>query len=157
MRASRSIAGLLVRRDHGMAVSQRELLPLGFLEIGADHLGDELRKSDFGLPAELATRLGRVTEQAVHLGRPEIPGVDRDDAAPLLVVPTLLRALALPGDADPELLSGGGDELANAVLLAGGDHEILGLVLLQHQPLRLDVLARVTPIALRVEVAEVQA
>ena len=49
------------------------------------------------------------------------------------------------------------DELAHRVLLAGRDHVILGLVLLQHQPLRLDVVARVAPVAQRVEIAEVEA
>ena len=49
------------------------------------------------------------------------------------------------------------DELAHAVLLAGGDDEVLGLLLLQHQPLHLDVVARMAPVAQRVEVAEVQA
>ena len=43
------------------------------------------------------------------------------------------------------------------VLLAGGDHEVFGLVLLQHQPLHLDIVARVAPVALCVEVAEIEA
>ena len=48
------------------------------------------------------------------------------------------------------------DELAHRMGLAGGDHEVLGLVLLQHEPHRLDVVAGEAPVALRVEVAEPQ-
>ena len=49
------------------------------------------------------------------------------------------------------------DEFAHRVLLAGGDHEILRLLLLQHQPLRFDVLARVAPVPPRLEVPEIKA
>src|SRR5262249_25982440 len=95
--------------------------------------------------------------QAVHLGRAEIVRVDCDDAAAILVVAALLFALALPGDAHAELPARGDDEFAHGVLLARGDHEVLGFALLQDQPLRLDVLARVAPVALRFQVAEVEA
>ena len=46
------------------------------------------------------------------------------------------------------------DELAHRVQLAGRDHVVAGLVLLDDQPHRVDVVARVAPVALRVEVAE---
>ena len=73
----------------------------------------------------------------------------RDDArGPWRRSPSPRRPLPLPADRHAELRGGRLDELAHAVLLAGGDHEVLGLVLLQHQPLRLDVVARVAPVAL---------
>ena len=46
------------------------------------------------------------------------------------------------------------DELADRVGLAGGDDVVVGLVLLQHQPHRLHVVAGVAPVALGVEVAQ---
>jgi hypothetical protein len=49
------------------------------------------------------------------------------------------------------------DELAHAVLHAGGDHEVFGVVLLQHQPLHFDVVAGMAPVAQRAHVAQVQA
>ena len=48
------------------------------------------------------------------------------------------------------------DAAADGVGLAGGDHEVVGLVVLEHQPHRLDVVLRVAPVALGVEVAERQ-
>ena len=46
------------------------------------------------------------------------------------------------------------EQLADRVRLAGRDHVVVGLVLLQHHPHGLDVVARVAPVARRVEVAE---
>ncbi len=48
------------------------------------------------------------------------------------------------------------DELANAVLLSGGDDVILRFLLLQHQPLHFDVVPCVSPVAPGVQVAEVK-
>ena len=47
-------------------------------------------------------------------------------------------------------------ELAHRVGLAGRDHEVVRLVLLEHQPHRLDVVLGKAPVALGVEVAQVQ-
>ena len=43
------------------------------------------------------------------------------------------------------------------LLPAGGDHEVLRLLLLQHPPLHLDVVAGMAPVAQGVEVAHEQA
>ena len=40
--------------------------------------------------------------------------------------------------------------------LAGGDHVVVGLVLLEHQPHGADVFAGMTPVTLGVEVAEAE-
>ena len=69
----------------------------------------------------------------------------------------LFNALAFPLERNAEFLRGGGGEVADAVVLAGGDDEIFGLLLLQHQPLGLDEVARMAPVALGVEVAEIEA
>ena len=45
-------------------------------------------------------------------------------------------------------------ELLHAVRLAGGDHVVVRLVLLEHHPHRLDVILGVAPVALGVHVAE---
>ncbi len=60
----------------------------------------------------------------------------------------------MPGEVEFEEFGAALDELADAVLLAGGDDEVLRLVLLEHEPLHLDVVAGVAPVALGVEVAE---
>lgn len=45
-------------------------------------------------------------------------------------------------------------ELAHGVRFSGGDNEILGPILLQHQPHRLNIVRRMAPIALRVQIAK---
>ena len=47
-------------------------------------------------------------------------------------------------------------ELPHRVRLAGRDHVVVRLVLLEHQPHRLDVVARIAPVALGVQVAEAE-
>jgi len=42
------------------------------------------------------------------------------------------------------------------MLAAGGDHEVLRLVLLQHQPLHLHVVARMAPVAQRIQIAKIK-
>ena len=41
-------------------------------------------------------------------------------------------------------------------MLAGGDHEIIRLVLLQHHPLHADIILGVAPVAQRVDIAHVK-
>ena len=55
---------------------------------------------------------------------------------------------------DTDLAERQAHELLDAVCLAGGDDVVVGLVLLQHQPHRLHVVAGIAPVALGVEVAE---
>ena len=90
------------------------------------------------LPAQLLTGLGGVTDEKVDLGRTEELGI-----LPHVLVPV--------GDSD--FGEGALDEFFDGVRLARCDHVIVGLVLLEHEPHRLHVVAGVTPIALGVEVA----
>src|SRR5262252_1724387 len=110
------------------------------LLVGPDHHLDQALEADLRLPAEHAHRLARIAVQVIHLGRTEIPRIDLDVLLPV----ELERA-----ERDVQ-------HLAHAVRLAGGDDVIVGLVVLQHHPHRLDVVAREAPVALGVQVAEVQ-
>ncbi len=63
----------------------------------------------------------------------------------------------MPADFHAEFLGGSVDEVPHAVLHAGGDDEILGFVLLEHEPLHLNEVLGMSPVALGVEIAEVEA
>src|SRR5262245_588682 len=118
-------------------------------------------------PAELFAGLGRVAEERLDLGRPEVARVDPHHFLARRGEPAaardriddgdLLGAGAAPGQRDAQLARGRHHEIAHAVLLAGRDDEVIGLLLLQYQPFRLDVVAGMAPVALRVEVPEVKA
>jgi hypothetical protein len=71
-------------------------------------------------------------------------------------VALLVDAAAFPANLDADLAGGLLDEVAHRVLLAGGDDIALRVVLLEHEPLHAHVVAGMAPIALGVEVAEIQ-
>mmetsp|Transcript_139532 Transcript_139532/g.339007 ORF Transcript_139532/g.339007 Transcript_139532/m.339007 type:complete len:356 (+) Transcript_139532:16-1083(+) len=136
---------------------RRQVPLLDQRDVGAHHLLAQLLEEHLGLPAELLLRLGRVAQQQVHLCRAEVLRVDLDQLAAILVPANLVHALAGPRDGQADLAERVLHELAHGVRLAGGQHEVIRLVHLQHQPHPLDVVARVAPVALRVDVAQVQA
>src|SRR5919106_2167305 len=107
-------------------------------EVCIDHQTDHLFKACARLPTELLPRLGGVADQMLDLGRTQEAGIDPD----------------VPIGIQPDVVEGDPHELANRVRLAGGDHEVIRLVLLEHEPHGLDVVLGVAPIALRIEAAE---
>ena len=135
--------------------------------VGFDHFLHQLGQRDLGRPAQLIARLGRVAEQGFDFGRAVVARVDLHDHVAHLDLGAVtgdggddadfLVALAFEAQRDAQLGRGEFNELAHAVLHAGGDHEIFSLVLLQHQPLHFDVVTRVAPVAQRAHVAEVEA
>ena len=140
-----------------MAVLLHQRVALGLAQILAHHFLDELLEARLRLPAQFLFRPRGIADEGVDFGGPEIARVHGDDFFSRGVERVLVGALALPPEADVEPRRREVHEFAHAVLLARRDHQILGLGLLQHQPLRLDIVARVAPVAPRVEVAEVQA
>jgi GDPmannose 4,6-dehydratase len=102
---------------------------------------DELGEGDRRRPAEPVLRLRRVTDELLHLGGPHEARVLRDVLRPVVDADVGEREV---------------EEVADGVGLAGGDDVVVGLVLLQHAPHRLDVVAGVAPVAARVDVAERQ-
>ena len=134
--------------------------------VGENHFLDELVQAGLWRPAEFFARFAGVAEQGFDFAGAEVARVDPgDDVAKLgfglLALDLghdadLVHALAFKTDTDARFGSGGFDELANAVLHAGGDDEVFGMVLL-HQPLHFDVVAGVAPVAQGAHVAEVEA
>ena len=95
-------------------------------------------EADFRLPVEGFARPGCIAQQDVHLRRTKVAGVDRH--VPLVVEAQFRKNLL--------------GELAHRVGLSGGDDVVVGPLLLEHQPHRLDVIAGESPVAFRLEIAE---
>jgi len=91
-------------------------------------------------PAEDFAGAGGVAAVVTNLGAADERAVD-DDVLTIVEI---------------EFLERGGSEIFDGVTLAGRDHEVVGLRLLQHLPHRLDGFRRVAPIAPRGEIAEVK-
>ena len=137
-----------------------QFITLCGFEVFAHHFGHEFLKGSLGRPAQLNLGLGRVAQQGFDFGGAEIAWVHGDDELVALgsfPVAFLVHAFAFPTDGHAQFLGGGVDEVAHAVLHAGGDDEIFGLRLLQHEPLHFNVVLGVAPIALGVQVAQEQA
>src|ERR1700704_970549 len=109
------------------------------------------------MPAEPAARLARIAEEGLDLGRPEIARVDLDQhLAGRSLDALLLNAATAPDDRLADLGKGLLDEFAHRVALAGRQHIVVGLALLQDQPHALDEIARMTPVAQRFEISQEQ-
>ena len=146
-----------------------ELIASGDFEVTSDHFGDEFFESGFRAPAELIESLGRIAEQGFDFGGPEIARVDFNDRLAGLQFDILVAgddfadgtgfadSLTLPRDFDAEFVGGGIDEVAHRFLATGSNDEVVGFFLLQHQPLHFDVVAGMTPVTQRVQIAEIQA
>ena len=110
-----------------------------------------------GVPAQDGLGLGGVAPEVVHIRGTEPGGIDTDQhLAGLGVVAFLIQAGALPAEGDAvggKSLLG---EIADGVLDAGGDNEILGFVLLHDQPHALDVVLGIAPVTEGVHIAQFQ-
>ena len=141
-----------------------ELVPLGGFQVLPDHLGHQIGETGAGHPAQLGLGLGGVAQQGFHFGGPEVAGVHGDDGLAHLPVgrgageiALFVHARAFPADGHAQFPGGGIDEVPHRVLHAGGDDKILGLRLLQHEPLHFHVVPGVAPVPLGVQVAQVEA
>ena len=126
------------RGEAGSLTAAAAPLALGQLEVGLDHHLDQLFEFDPRLPSQEPPRLRAVTLQQVDLGRPQVARVGLDALAPVeleQVEHALVENPATTG-------------------FAGGDHEVVRPLLLQHQPHRLHVVAGKSPVALGVQIAE---
>src|SRR5262245_11296226 len=118
------------------------VLALYFTDIGLDHFGHELIEADGVLPAELLSRLSRISDEQVDFGWPEITRVNADQHATGLGIDTLLvDAFAPPGDPSTHDGKRPFDELAHGIRFAGGQDVVIRFGLLQHPPHAFDIVA----------------
>ena len=110
-----------------------------------------------GVPAKFLLGLGRVAEELLDFRWTEVFRIDfHEDFARFNVDALFVDAFAFPAEFDAGLAEREGAELADGMVLAGGDHEVVGLRLLEDEPHTFDVVAGVAPVAQGVQVAQVQ-
>ena len=100
--------------------------------------------------------LGRVSKEGFDFSGTKVAGVD---SYSWFVIPIthFIHARAIPAQLHAEFGGAPLNELAHAVLLAGGNDEVFRLLLLQHHPLHAHVVFGVAPVAQGIDVAHVQA
>src|SRR5580704_1118857 len=156
-RANSGAVAALAVAPGSVAAAMALLLEPNRLEVGFHHVLHQLPERHAMPPAELIVRLARVADQSLDFGRPEIARIDLDEhMAGFLIQSLLIDALAFPDDGAADAGERLFDELAHRMRFAGGEHEIVGLVLLHDPPHAFDVIAGVAPIAPGIEIAEKQ-
>ena len=109
-------------------------------DVAVDHHGDQPGEIDRGRPAEILAGFRGIADQVVDLSGPEELWVDVDVLPPVEA-----------GVAERHL-----DEVADGMALAGRHDVVVGRRLLEHEPHRADVVPGKSPVAVRLEVAEVE-
>ena len=131
------------------------------LEVLLNHLLYQVVERGAELPSKMLLGLGGVTEEKLNLGGSEVAGVNLHKLAALIggINSDLIdgSGLASPLDGGADNLEGLLDKFTDGVGLSSGEDVVIRLVLLEHAPHALDVVAGVAPITLGVDVAEVEA
>ena len=110
-----------------------------------------------GVPAEEGLSLGGVAQKLFHLGGAEEARVNLHKHLTRCSVDALLiHAFPFPTQVDADMMESQRAELTHGVVLARGDDEILGLLLLEDEPHALHVVLGIAPVAEGVEVTEVE-
>src|SRR3990167_9992911 len=109
------------------------------------------------MPAKPCARLARIPEKKVDLCRAEILRIHLDEAAPRLAAEAFfVDTGSAPVKQEPRLFERPFHKGADLCRLAGCENIVVGRVLLQHPPHALDIFLRMAPVALGVQIPEVQ-
>ena len=99
-------------------------------------------------------RLGRIANQEIDFGWSKISRIDpHHNLAAALIDPGLVDALAAPFDSPIDLAKGEFDKFTDRMSFPRGQNEIVGLLLLDNPIDAFDIVARVAPVASRVQIA----
>src|SRR5215470_15914643 len=127
-------------------------------QVAFDHLHHELLEIRLVAPAELRPSLGSVAEQLLDLCWPEIARINAHEVFSCPHIDSdLVNAMSAPADTSARVSEGELDEFPDRMHLPRCQHIIVGLRLLQHQPHTLDEVARMPPVTLGLQVAEIKA
>ena len=137
-------------------------------EICGDHLGAQLASGDLRNPSQLLERFGRVAEQRLYLGGPEVSRVNPDNdvsrlhcCAGLVLdrvdYADLIQPFTVKAQCDAKFGRTPPYEVANRMLGSGRDNKILGFFLLEYQPLQTNIISGVAPVTECVQVAYIEA
>src|SRR4249920_1829158 len=100
-------------------------------------------------------RFRGVADQNIHFGWSEIARIYLNELlAACLVDSGFMLSFAPPMDAATDHRKRPLNEFAHRVAIAGSQHIVIWLRLLQHHPHALDVIARVAPVTSGIEVAD---
>jgi hypothetical protein len=107
-------------------------------------------------PAKLFMRLGRIPNQKIDFSRAKIRRINpHQNLTAALIDPGLGDSLAAPFDSPIDFAKSRLDKFTHRMCLSGGQDEIARLLLLDDPIDAVDKIARVAPIPLGVQIAEI--
>src|ERR1035441_267377 len=126
-------------------------------QIRVQHIGDQFGKRDRVLPSQNPVLLGSVAQEQVDLSWPEIAAVDlhQQDAAGGIDA-HLVNSLALPFDLAAHLQEGQFYVLAHAMRFTRRQDVIVRRILLHNPPHAFHVVSRMAPVALGVQIPDIE-
>src|SRR5262249_37597805 len=121
------------------------------------HLLDQRVEAGLVSPPELGSRFARVAQEGIDLGWAKVTRVDFNEHLSRGAIDALLFDAGAPPDyGSTDMGERPRDEFSNRMALTGRQHVVVGLLLLKDQPHPFDVVTRMAPIPLGVEIAEKQ-
>ena len=125
--------------------------------VSVHHHLNEFFERRAGYPSEFLLSKCGVANEQIHLCGAEELGIGSHTNHAVLVGGDGVNALARPGQFHANVRERQRDHVAHAVRATGRHDVIARLVLLQHAPLHLNVVAGETPVSLGIDVADPQA
>ena len=125
--------------------------------VGVDHHLNEFLKRGAGHPPKFLLRESGVADEQVNFSGAEELGIGADANNTVLVGGDGVDAFTRPCQVHADVGKSEGNHVANAVGSPGCDDVIAWLVLLEHAPLHLNIVAGKAPVALGINVADPQA
>src|SRR5689334_2689047 len=149
-----------------VAMTMQQSLSTRFVEVMRHHFIDQLIECSAWLPPQTVACFTWIAQQRRDFSGSEITAVDsdygvagRNSVRGITVDPRdhahLGDALPSPLENNTEPCRGTLNELPHTMLFSGRDDEIARHLLLEHQPLHLDVVSRMSPITHGVQITEV--
>mmetsp|Transcript_607 Transcript_607/g.821 ORF Transcript_607/g.821 Transcript_607/m.821 type:complete len:208 (-) Transcript_607:536-1159(-) len=137
-----------------------EIIALHQFDIGYHHFSNQFLKGSLCFPSKHPLRLGRVTNQQIHLRGSEITRINSHQHTAFIrrIHTNFIHRTRIshPLDSDVNVLEGLLDKFTHTVRLSSRQDIIIAHLLLKHHPHALDVIACVTPITFRIQVTKVK-
>ena len=142
----------------------------GFFQIFADHFSDHVFEGDLRGPAELFLCFGRVAQQGFHFCGAKVSGINRNNGLAGCWVPGIgcrvlgageygffVYARTFPFNFHSQCPGRNIHKIPHRMLFARGNDKVFGLFLLEHEPLHLDIVFGMAPVAFGIQIPQIKA
>ena len=128
-----------------------------FFDIRSNHLLTHLTHCICWLPREICPCFCTISKEKIHLCRTEVLRIHLNkNFSCFFVIPLLINSCSLPIYLYTNFFETPVHKVTNCACLSSGNNIILGFILLEHTPHSINIILRMSPISLRIEVSEIE-